>query len=132
MLRLSLLGFGAYAAVCMVAGSASAEDIKLRCGFYRIDLSDSTVNGENRQIDWVHVKGPKSFQVAQTAPLMPTPSWEDDATLRLRWHEPSPKASVPAADFLLDLLKGRLDVIDSRGVESFNSRCINLSLKLAV
>jgi hypothetical protein len=90
------------------------------------------VNGENRQIDWVHVKGPKSFQVVQTAPLMPKPSWEEDATLQLIWHEPSPKASVPAADFLLDLLKGRLDVIDSRGVEKFYSRCINLSLKLAV
>jgi hypothetical protein len=132
MLRLSILGLGAYAAVCMVAGSASAENINVRCGNYRIDLSDSTVNGEKRQIDWVHVKGPMSFQVVQTAPLMPTPSWEEDATLQLRWHEPSPKASVPAANFLLDLSKGRLTFVDGKGFENTLSRCTIQSLKLAV
>jgi hypothetical protein len=114
----------------MVAGSASAENINLRCANYRINLSDSTVNGEHLQIDWVHVKGPTSFQVAQTAPLMPTPSWEDDATLRVRWHVPA-KASIRGAYFLVDLSKNRLDVTDDRGAV-FRFGCTNLSLKLAV
>ena len=100
MLRLSILGFGAYAAVCMVSGSASAEDINLRCSGgvgsrgdvnLRINLSDSTVNGE--KVDRI-VKGPGSGH-------------------ELSWRAPA-NVSVQAAYFLLDLSKGRLDVIGHR------------------
>jgi hypothetical protein len=34
MLRLSVLGLGAYAAICMSAASASDADIDLRCSSY--------------------------------------------------------------------------------------------------
>jgi hypothetical protein len=101
MLRLSVLGLGAFAAICMSASPASAKDfvpnftlnpndIDLRCSSYvggdgpwtgalnyRINLSDSTINGENLQIERINVKGPNSLSV-----FMPTPRSGNDATLR--------------------------------------------------
>jgi hypothetical protein len=123
----------------MMAGSASAEEINLHCsnGFdLRINLSNlngSTVNGENRQMDWVDERG-----VPQTAPSMlpdalsmSTPDWGNHATLLLRWRAP-PYQSRPAY-FLLDVWKGDLDLVaDGREVGKLHSRCINLSHKLAV
>jgi hypothetical protein len=122
----------------MMAGSASAEDINLHCsnGFdLRINLSNltgSTVNGENRQMDWVDEKG-----VPQTAPSTPdalsmsTSDWGNHATLRLRWRAPPYESRT--AYFLLDVWKGDLDLVaDGREVGKLHSRCINLSHKLAV
>jgi hypothetical protein len=156
MLRISVLGLGACAAICMSASLASAEDIypppppsitlnpneiELRCSSYvggdgpwtgalnyRINLSDSTVNGENLQIERIHAKGPESLSV-----LMPTPRSVNDTTLRFGWHRPA-NASVPAANYLLDLSNGRLDVTfeyDGRELQRFQLRCIRKWLKLA-
>jgi hypothetical protein len=123
-----------------MAGSASAEDINLHCsnGFdlriHLSNLSDSTVNGENRQMNWVDAKG-----VAQTLPSMPTsdaismptPDSGNSPTLRLRW--PAPTYQSRTAYFLLDLSKGDLDLVaGGREVAKLHSRCINLSHKLAV
>src|SRR5262249_10336304 len=122
MLRLSMLGLGAYAAVCTMAGSASAEDINLHCSNgldLRISSTDFTVNGENGQFDWIDVRDPtslKRFPIPQTAPLMPTPDSSKNAALRLRWRVQA-NASAPEAYFLLDLSKDLLDVIDGRGHE---------------
>jgi hypothetical protein len=131
MLRLSVLGLGAYVAVCISAGPASANEssppaeINLRCFApslvprqfdrkppalaalsalapldepstdgapppwtshiardYRVNLSNSTVNGEILQID----------QIDNLAKVV----------LKFAWHRPA-DASVPAAYFVLDL-----------------------------
>jgi hypothetical protein len=124
----------------MMAGAASAEDVNLHCsnGFdLRINLSnlsDSTVNGESRQMDWVDAKG---MPVSQNALSMPTPdalSMPDSgnrATLLLRWRGPAYRSRT--AYFLLDLSKGDLDLVaGGREVGELHSRCINLSHKLAV
>jgi hypothetical protein len=139
MLRSSILGLGAYAAVCMMAGSASAEDINLHCSNgldLRISSTDFTVNGEKRQFDWIDLKDStwlKRFPISQAAPFMPTPDSGKDTELRLRWRVQA-NASAPQAYFLLDLSKDVLDVINGRGHESdhLHFRCTNLSRKLAV
>lgn len=125
MLRQFVIGLGACAAVCLVAGSASADEINLHCsdGFdYRIDLNDAAGNGENRQlqIDRTDLQSPKSLRI-----LIPTPASGKDAALRLDWRIPH---------YTLDLSKGRLDVIFNNGrrFEMSRLRCTNLSRKLAV
>src|SRR5215472_7668608 len=116
MLRLSMLGFGTCAAICMLGGPASAEDINLHCsnGYdLRISLdklSDSTVNGENRQMEWVDEKG---IPVPQSAVSIPTPDSGNDPTLLLRWRAPGNPSRL-AAYFALDLSKGRLYVMDGK------------------
>jgi hypothetical protein len=114
----------------MLGGPASAEDINLHCsnGYdLRISLdnvSDSTVNGENRQMEWVdHEDSP----VPQTPVSKPTP----DTTLLLRWRAPG-NPSHQAAYFALDLSKGRLYVMDGKRHERLDLRCANLSRKLAI
>jgi hypothetical protein len=148
-LRFSVLGLGAYAAVCMSAGSSSADDIyslpitlspnviNLRCSAYaggdgpwtdalsyRINLNDSTVNGEKLQIDRIDVSNPKLSENLLIDPIAKGP--------KLRWHRPA-NASVPAAYYSLDLSHGRLDVISEYdGQIAFQFRCTILKLKLAV
>jgi hypothetical protein len=113
MVRLSALGLAAYAAVCMAAGRASAEDIyppppivtldaldiDLRCDAvggtpwishiarnYRIDLSHSSVNGEALQINEAKVVMNVLGAKVRT----------------LAWNRPA-DASVPAAHYVLNL-----------------------------
>jgi hypothetical protein len=149
--RLSVLGLGAYAAICMSPSPASAKDIyppppsftldakdiNLRCSSYvggdgpwtgalnyRINLNDSTVNGENLQIDRIDGRGPRLSENLDRI---------DVKGPKLRWHGPV-DASVPAAEYLLDLSKGRLDVTfeyDGRGSRRFRLQCINKLLKFA-
>ena len=132
-----MLGLGAYAAVCTMAGSATAEDINLHCSNgldLRISSTDFTVNGEKRQFDWIDVRDPtslKKFPISQTASLMPTSDSGKGATLRLRWRVQA-NASASEAYFLLDVSKDLLDVIDGRGHEKRHLQCTNLSRKLAV
>jgi hypothetical protein len=155
MLRSFVLGLGACAAICMSASPASAKDIyppppsitlnandiDLRCSSYvggdgpwtgalnyRINLSDSTVNGENLQIERIDAKDPKPLSV-----FMPTPRSGNHATLRFGWHRPA-NASVPAAYYLLDLSNGRLDVAFESGgreLQRFRLQCTRKLLKLA-
>jgi len=135
MLRSSILGLGAYAAVCLMAGSASAEDINLHCSNgldLRIGSTDFTVNGEKRQFDWIDLKDStwlKRFPISQAAPFIPTADKEKNTTLRLRW-----RASAPRAYFLLDLSETVLDMVDERGSERqhLHFRCTDLSRKLSV
>jgi hypothetical protein len=134
MSKPSILGLGAYAAICMMAGPISAEEINVRCsnGYdLRISLdklSDSTVNGENRQMEWVDQKG---VPVPQSAVSIPTPDSGNRTTLLLRWRAPA-NASRKAAYFLLDLSKGRLYGPDGQRHERLDLRCTNLARKLAV
>jgi hypothetical protein len=113
MLRLSVLGLAAYAAVCMAASRAGAEDIyppppsitldpqdiDLRCYTvggtpwishvardYRIDLSHSSVNGEALQIN--EAKAVMNVLGAKVRTLA--------------WNRPA-DASVPAAHYVLNL-----------------------------
>jgi hypothetical protein len=114
MLRLSVLGLAAYAAVCMSASRASAEDIyppppivtlnagdiDLRCDAvgggtpwisgiarnYRIDLIHSSVNGEALQINEAKVVMNVLGAKVRT----------------LAWNRPA-DASVPAAHYVLNL-----------------------------
>jgi hypothetical protein len=114
MVRLSVLGLAAYAAVCMAASRASAEeiyppppsitldarDIDLRCYAvgdgtpwishvardYRIDLSHSSVNGEALQINEAKVVINVLGAKVRT----------------LAWNRPA-DASVPAAHYVLNL-----------------------------
>jgi hypothetical protein len=140
MLRPSILGLGAYTAVCVMAGSVSAEDINFHCSNgldLHISSSDFSVNGEKREFDWVDANDTtllsKKFPIPQTTPLMPTLGSGKDAALRLRWRvQANADASRRQAYFLLDLSKGRLDVIDGLRHEALHLRCTNLSRKLAV
>jgi hypothetical protein len=140
MLRQFVLGLGVYAAVCMSAGLASANDINLHCSVapdptrqgdppwisnipknYRINLSDSAVNGEILQIDRINAEGA-----------------EDAEGQKLTWDSPA-DASVPAAHYILDLGHGALFVsfdyfkYDGRKFASaaLLLLCINLKLKFA-
>jgi hypothetical protein len=148
MIRLSVLGLGACAAICMWASPTRAKDIApnitinpndidLRCSSYvgrdgpwagalnyRINLSDSTVNGEHLQVDRIEVEGPTPSEYLQV----------DRSKVRgpkLRWHRPA-NASVRGAYYLLDLSKGRLDVTSEDDGQSFRLRCTRKLLKLAV
>jgi hypothetical protein len=110
----------------MMAGSASAEDINLHStngSDFRISLSASTVNGE--KVDWI-VNVPRSASER----VIPTPDSGSDTTLRLSWRAPG-NAPAQAAHFLLDLSKGRLDVIP-RPHQILHLRCTNLLRRLAV
>ena len=133
MLRQSVSGLGVVAAVCMAA-AADARGINLHCSvdsgtarpgdppwitavamYYRIDLSDSAVNGENLQIDRRDADGTK-----------------------YSWHRPA-NASVPAVHYVLDLSTGGLFVsfdkfeFDGRKFSGAarRLRCTDRSLKLA-
>jgi hypothetical protein len=137
MLRQSVLGLGVYAAVCMSAGSANAKDINLHCsvtpdptrqgdppwianiaGNYRINLSESAVNGEVLQIDRMNAESAEGS--------------------KFTWDRPA-DASGPAAHYVLDLRHGALFV--SFDYFKYNGRkfasaallllCTNLKLKFA-
>jgi hypothetical protein len=152
MLKRSVLGIGAYAAACISAipvcandiyppppkFTLNANDISLRCIAYvgpdgpwtgtlnyRINLSDSTVNGEVLQIDRSDANGPKLGDILH-------PHWIYAKRPMLGWHAPA-NESVPAA-YLLDLSNGRLDVTfeyDGRRFQRFRLQCTNKLLKLA-
>jgi hypothetical protein len=148
MLRLSVLGLGAYAAICMSAIPVSANDytppitlnpnvINLQCSggdgpwshalSYRIDLNDSTVNGEKLQIDRIGASGPKVSENLLIDPI-------GGQGTKLRWHRPA-NASVPAVYYSLNLSQGRLDVTsdnDGRGLRRlFRLKCTKELLNLA-
>ena len=146
MVRLSALGLAAYAAVCMAAGRANAEDIyppppivtldaldiDLRCDAvggtpwnshiarkYRIDLSHSSVNGEALQIN--EAKAVVNVLGAKVRTLA--------------WNRPA-DASVPAAHYVLNLrtngivvsFNGESDGRKSAGAE-LQLRCTRRLLK---
>ena len=167
MIRLSVLGLGAYVAVCMSASPASANEINLKCSTaegvqvcvseinlrcspprsvprqssvlkppalealsalepldesgsgwaqprwvsniaqeYRIDLSNSVVNGEILQIDRI------DNQI-------------DPKVLKLAWNRPT-DASVPAAHYVLDLRTGGIVVSFDDGGRKFASTGVQL------
>jgi len=116
----------------------NANDISLRCIAYvgpdgpwtgaldyRINLSDSTVNGEVLQIDRIDANGPKLGDILH-------PHWIYAKRPMLAWHGPA-NASITAA-YVLDLSNGRLDVTieyDDRRLQRFRLRCTTKLLKLA-
>jgi hypothetical protein len=156
MLRRSVLGLGVVAAVGMSAIPVSAKDIyappirlnaniiNIRCSAYvdgavpltdvrsyRINLDDSTVNGEQMQIDRIDANNPKTpYPISENLLMEPIGAKGP----KLGWHRPA-EALVPAAYYLLDISKGRLDVMsdnDGREVKTlYRLRCANKLLKIS-
>ena len=157
MLRRSVLGFGVVAAVGMSAIPVSAKDIyappirlntniiNIRCSAYvdgavpltdvrsyRINLDDSTVNGEQMQIDRIDANNPKTpYPISENLLMEPVGAKGP----KLGWHRPT-DALIPAAYYLLDISKGRLDVMsdnDGREVKTllYRLRCTNKLLKIS-